>query len=67
MPLPVKTKGCSVRELVFQSVFIVAFSVLFHTLLYFYMGKNMVCNSFLIKKKKKAGIVDIFFLNFFLL
>lgn len=66
MPLPVKTKGCSVRELVFQSVFKVAFSVLFHTLLYFYMGKNMVCNSFLIKKKK-AGIVDIFFLNFFLL
>lgn len=66
MPLPVKTKGCSVRELVFQSVFIVAFSVLFHTLLYFYMGKNMVCNSLLIKKKK-AGIVDIFFLNFFLL
>lgn len=66
MPLPVKTKGCSVRELVFQSVFKVAFSVLFHTLLYFYMGKNMVCNSLLIKKKK-AGIVDIFFLNFFLL
>lgn len=50
MPLPVKTEGCPVRELVFQSDFKVTFSVLFYLLLYFYVGKHMVCNSFLIEK-----------------